>query len=449
MKRYRTLVVLVLLLAVLGALALLDRRRPSTDEAAHLRGRILPAFARAQTTRIELARRDGRTVALRHEASGWWLSDPRRRADDATVESLLAVLELGQIERNAGVADATAKKTFGLDPPLVVVRAGDHTLRIGGDGPGSGVYLQRDDEPGVLVAEHRLVEAADLDPALWRLPHATLSDPAGASRIAFGGWSVARDRGWRVTTPVIARASDEKVDALVQSLIRAHATAELDHARANANDGGVALAPGGGASPAVAASGGDVLALDGGVPLALDGVVEARVDGPCPNVPASATLARADGATLCFAATDFDSLRAPVTTLYERRLFPMRLDDVRALDVSTPTSRLSLRRDNGTWRLTAPRSESGVAADDKVRALVQQLLDAGARAFSPAAPAAPIRVRLATADDDITVELASSGGITLARRAGETLSLEIDPAILDALAAATPANLKAVDGGTR
>jgi hypothetical protein len=109
-RRHATLIGLAVILALVAAVVLLDRARPSTEEVAHTRGRILPDFARAQASRIEIARRDGRTLSLAHEASGWWLTAPHRRADDNAVESLLAVLELGQVERRAGASDEEARR---------------------------------------------------------------------------------------------------------------------------------------------------------------------------------------------------------------------------------------------------------------------------------------------------------------------------------------------------
>jgi hypothetical protein len=407
------------MLALVAAVVLLDRTRPSTDEAAHARRRILPGFARAQATRIEIARRDGRTLSLAHESSGWWLTAPHRRADDNAVESLLAVLEFGQVERRASDHDAEARRRCGLEPPLVIVRAADHVLRIGGDGPARGVYLVRDDQQEVLVAEHRLVEAADRDPALWRSLQPTLSDPAQASRLGFGEWMLARDRGWQVTAPVKVRASDSTVETLVQTLARLRAARELDVA-----------------APAAV-----------GVALTLDGQQQARVDGDCPGGGKLTALVRADGALLCFAASDFDGLRAPVTTFYERRLIPVRLDDVRALDVTAAGRVLSLRRDEGVWRVIAPRTEGGPVSDDKVRAIVAALVEASARGFVGEAPRGPVvRVRVAGGDETVAVELGAAGGIGLGRREGETLSLEIDPALIATLAELTPAQLRTRDG---
>jgi hypothetical protein len=192
-----------------------------------------------------------------------------------------------------------------------------------------------------------------------------------------------------------------------------------------------------------------VPAPTGGVALALDGKEEARVDGACPGGAGATAVMRGDGAVLCVASAGLDTLRAPVTTLYQRRLFPLRLDDVRALDVAAAGKVLSLRRDEGVWRIIAPRSEAAPASDDKVRGVVRALVEAEARGFVSAAPREPlVRVRLASADDEVAVALGTADGMGQARRDGETATLEIDRALVATLAALTPAELRR-DGDMR
>src|SRR6202000_1563986 len=128
------------------ALLYWDARRPTTDDKTRARQHILPGFDRSRAT--ELAIKGSRAVSLRHEASGWWLASGERthvRADDTAVESLLGVLEYGEVERRIDHADAKLRATLGLDPPRFVITVENHTLRIGNDDPSRGVYVARDD----------------------------------------------------------------------------------------------------------------------------------------------------------------------------------------------------------------------------------------------------------------------------------------------------------------
>ena len=390
MKRNRSLALLAAVAVVMAALVWWDRRRPSTEEAARQHERILPGFDRAAATEITVDRA-GVTTQLRHEASGWWLVAPRRRADDGAVEALLAVLEEGQIERRLAVVDEPLRQRLGLAAPRARVHVAGRTLTIGGDDPSRGVYLMRDGEPGALVAEHRLVETADLDPRLWRSMRLGLREPADAARLAYGeSWALERRGGWRVTRPVATRAADAKVDALVQSLSRARAVRELAAAPAGQGDG---------------------------VALLIDGAVEARLGGACPGAATETLVARADGAWLCFRTTDLNLVRAPATTFYERRLFPLRLDDIVAADVGA----LHLRREQGSWRIVAPPGAVAPARDEAVRAWLEPLLAAEARSYATAPPGAGTRVRLATSAEEL---IATVDGAR-ARRAGETVTLEL------------------------
>ncbi|HWE31424.1 MAG TPA: hypothetical protein VHB97_25640, partial [Polyangia bacterium] len=205
-------------------------------------------------------------------------------------------------------------------------------------------------------------------------------DPADAKKIATSAWTLERGQGWRVIAPATARASDAKVDALVQSLERTRAVADDPN------------------RPPV----------DGGMPLVLDGEPQARI--------ADDKVDRADGARLTFRKTDLNLLFAPVTSYYERRLFPLGLDDLVAVDIGP----LKLRRESGAWRAIAPTARA--VDDEKLRAFLEPLLAADARSFSPAPlGAAATRVRLATRDEEIVATVDGAR----ARRAGETLTIEL------------------------
>jgi len=383
-KRHWTLVALGLAAALVAVLIWLDQRRPSTEEAARQRQHILPGFDRARATELVFERPS--PITLRHEASGWWIAEPRRRADDTAVDSLLAVLEYGEIERTIKNVDAKLREKLGLGAPRIILRVEGHTLRIGADDPSRGVYIERDDDRDVYVAERRLIETAGIDKRLWMSMRLTISDPTSAKQIATDAWTLENVSGWHVTKPAHALASGSKVDALIQ---------QLDRTRA--------LREGFGQHDQIS--------------LSLDGSLQARLGGKCGGDEAAGLYAkRSDGAELCFRESDFDLVRAPVETFYERRLFPLRLDDLTDVDIGP----LHLRRSEGAWRVVAPAPRP--ADDAKVRAFLEPLLAAEAAHFSATPLAATAtRVRLATRDQEI---VATVNGAS-ARRAGDTVTLEL------------------------
>jgi hypothetical protein len=154
-----------------------------------------------------------------------------------------------------------------------------------------------------------------------------------------------------------------------------------------------------------------------GAALSLDGVIQSRLVGDCPDSVNQLLVVRVDGAWLCFRATDLNLLRAPPTTFYQRRLFPMRLDDITGADLGP----LRLRREGGMWRITAPTEAVGPARDEAVRAALEPLLAAEARTFATTPLDQGTRVRLTTRDDEVTAVVSGSR----ARRSTDNVTLEL------------------------
>jgi hypothetical protein len=161
----------------------------------------------------------------------------------------------------------------------------------------------------------------------------------------------------------------------------------------------------------------------GGLALAIDGRAQARIGDGAGGCRGAGELAvvRADGATLCFVKEALADLRAGEVRLRERRLFPLRLDEVNAIDVTRGAHRISLRRQSGIWRITMPIESAGVARDEAVRAWLQPLLAVEARGFAAVVPQSSVRVRLASSGEEIVADVAPSA----ARRGGESVSLQL------------------------
>jgi hypothetical protein len=366
------LLVLALVGAAVAVAVWLDRGRPTTDERRVEHAQLAPGFDAARADVIELER-DGKRVRVEKRNGAWWLGPTR--ADDAAVEAIVSTLQYAQVERRAPIALPSARATL---------TAGGITLRIGGDAPGRGVYVERLGE--VVVAEPRLLEVVEAELASARL---TVGDPAGARTLAFAPLSLERQAGgWRIVQPSPARADGDRVDALLAALARARAASTVT--------------PG----PAP---------LPGDRALVLDGKTEARLrDGGCRD---QVLALRADGAALCFDRAALSPLFEP-GELRDPHPFPFRLDEVDALDVREGAATLSLRRAEHAWRITAPLDAAGPADDGAVREWLDALVHARARRF--AAPGRALAtVRMAAGGDEVSVEIGRTDTELTALRRGE------------------------------
>ncbi len=392
--RARTTALLVIAAGVVGALVWWDQRRPSTDEARAAHGKILPGFDRGRARAISV-QHAGVVTTLTHEGDAW-LVDGKGRADADAVEALLGALEFGSVERRLRPPDAATRAQLGLAAPKTGVTVDGVSLKIGAADPsGRAVYVLRGDEPEVLVVEHRLLEVTDLPAGGFRAQGLVTTALESVHALAYGALSVSSDgAGWKVGA---MRADAAKVDALLDTLRRAHARRVIE------------TAP-----------------HDGGTALLVDGRIEARVIGPCPAHVDEQLVARADGTLLCFAADELKPLAGSPLALREARPFSRGLDQVSAVHVQRDKQELTVLRQAGQWRITVPRERAGLADDGLVRAWVGRLLQTHASGFGPPG-ARRGELRL---DNDRCVIGERDGLVTL-QRDGEPEALLVDRAFLD------------------
>ncbi|HEY7956294.1 MAG TPA: DUF4340 domain-containing protein [Polyangia bacterium] len=410
MRRLRTLFVLAALAAILGALTFFDHRRLSTDERHQARGRLFPGFDRARIDSLRLTRGKS-AVELVRKGDAWWIAAPSSLAEPTAVDAVLGELDFGQVERRISNADPALREKLGLRSPRATLEAGGRTFQIGGDAPdGSTVYVASSKDPDVLVVERRFFDVLDKSAEGWRSLRLTLTEPDQGHALAVGEVALERQgAGWALEKPIAARASTTRVDALL---------AAIDRARAHSARPGT---------------------FSGGEPILIDGVLQARLGGPCAGHSDQLEVARSDGLILCFASADLAPVRAGASSLRERRLFPLSLDEVDGVDVADESTHrtLELRRADAAWRIVAPLESAGPADDGAVRDWLSPLLALTASGHGPPGKTA-ITLRLRARGENITVELAPpEGGQVRALRQGEGDALLI-PAPPAALLAPSP-----------
>ncbi len=388
------LVVLSALLLGVAALVYFDRGRPTTDEVKRATEQLFPGLDPARVDKIVIERGGAAITLLRR--AGWWLGDGTR-ADDAAVDPILSTLAYGQVER---LVDSAARDGSGVDSPRVRLLATGRDLtidlRIGADAAGRGVYVARGGD--LLVAESRLLEVTDRDAGAFLSRAALLEEPTAVTTLQIGPLAIERHgAGWRVIQPKPALADSERVGALLSALARA---------RAESTQPGPAPSP-----------------RPDEVALTLDGRSQARIrwsESTCGKLP---QLVRADGVLLCFAADTLQPLQVTVDQLREPHLTDLRLDDVSTIDLEVAGRRLSLRRAQHAWRITAPAEEAAPADDAKVRERLAEILKLRARAFAVPSGDPVGRIRLGGDSGQVSLTLARSNRELTAQRDGEDLAL--------------------------
>lgn len=175
--RPRTVLVLALVAALLGAYLLFDRRAATTDEAAAKRQRLLPTLQvdAVQTLRIEGQGRSA--VQLERVAAGgggpaaWRLkSAPGGPVDAAVLRKLLSTIEF--LEWTRELPGGRNPRQLGLAPPQLAItlgraRGAAWRLELGSVDPsGTGLYARAGKK--IVVVESSTLTALDLGPQSLR-----------------------------------------------------------------------------------------------------------------------------------------------------------------------------------------------------------------------------------------------------------------------------------------
>lgn len=235
--RRRALVNAALLAAAAG-LALLAWLLPRGDGGPAPLTAVAPADVREVTVRYP---REGRQAALELErrADGWHLTAPiTRAARDGRVVTVLAVL--GARPDSCYDAAEHEPARFGLDPPAVVLEAGDAVVAFGDLAADGRRYVRAGDRLCLLPDRARPLLARGLDglasPGLLP-PGATpvrIETPAARASRATAASSWALERGSGSAETWAARWRGARAEAF----LREPPAADLGRLRVSTADGG-------------------------------------------------------------------------------------------------------------------------------------------------------------------------------------------------------------------
>ena len=230
----RTTVSLVAIaLGLLAYIYFVDHRIGPAGTQAPTAGRLLPPFAPAEVTRLEVAR-SNLTIRAELIKDQWHLTDPTYPAQVTAIESFLAALSTldkkEEIPAQEIISKSGGLSPFGLDPPVAVIKlqAGTNVLqlRIGVKTLlGDRVYVQPVGASGILTTDAALLQHLPASANSWRDPRLIHENTLNFDRIAITAGSrplrLERDRTnqlWRLIEPIATRADFGRVEYLLQQL---------------------------------------------------------------------------------------------------------------------------------------------------------------------------------------------------------------------------------------
>ena len=254
--RGRTLIVLALVVAALGAFVLfVERDLPDTEERKERADRLLGLEA-DEVRRVEIVA-DGSRVVLEREApadepddasapgdpvsieAGWRLVEPiAARADGAEVDSL--VRRLTGLDAERTVEEVEDPASNGLEPPRIEIvlgtEAGESRLRVGDPLPASTQRIVSLGASGPLrIVAGGVFEDAVREPGAWRDRDLFPWSRSAIERVRItGGESgdsvllARRGEGFWIEAPFVDAADPDRADRLLLALTGLEADTFLD-----------------------------------------------------------------------------------------------------------------------------------------------------------------------------------------------------------------------------
>ncbi len=435
----RTVVIILSLAVVMMAFILFfERDTMTTDQRMGRKNRVFVKYVQEQVEGLSLRNTNGEEIVIERRGEStdtsqpkWHLTAPRELpADKDQVTAVLSALDYLMRERTVSGKEVAGEAKYGLKTPRLkgafTIRGRTTGFAIGADAPGEKIYLGLDDRPDELYAVDRsffksmdkelgeLRSKQILSRSLKNAERITRAgEPSGLSlrRSAQSPWQVQVEGSW-------IRAAGDRVEALFSTLENLRATRFIaDDVKPSALDQY-------GFKP-----------KSRGVTLGFAGEQELTVliGDPCPGSPHQVHVALKEGGTVSCVDDEFlKDVERPVDQFPELRTAVFREDSLDGLAIERGGNTLSLKREEGQWRLV---DDETPLEQEVVHQLLHLLSDTRAKSIHVGAEAvealgSPLaKITLTDEEGDLVLSLHrdEKNQALAVRRGDEPVVLAVDP----------------------
>ncbi len=394
--RWQTTAVLAIVLVALGAFYYVFeiRQGPEREKAESRKGRVWTAdTADVQELTIE---RPGDSLKVRREGNAWQMLEPvKTRGDRGKIEDVLTTILTARSDREIAASPGSVAE-FGLDKPAAKIAmklkdGKDLGLTLGAKSPtGVWVYARETAKPAVFVVGDSVLRDATLPAADFRDKTLLAVDrkDVTAMDIVTRDDSITlegADGKWRLTRPIALAADTETVTDFLDKL----AAAKIKEFVAEAPR---SLEPYGLEHP---------LHVDIHTGKEKDRATKSLLFGRIDADKKGVYAMRPGESTVLLVPEDvWNAVPKTVATARNKSVIDFDRDKVSRLELESPKGTVTLTRDKGSWRITAP--EALPADQTEAGAVLFKLRELKAQAFLAEDPAGIPRF-LAKPEVQITV----------------------------------------------
>jgi hypothetical protein len=430
-KYLKTLVALVLLGALWGAMTYWDKRKSAETEETDKQEKLL-ALENSHVQSISVKPRDGEAVACRRESGEWAIVEPRKlAADQSAVDSLVSALTDATIDQ---AVDPPPKNLgeFGLEQPALFVEISTDTklekatVLFGDDTPtGGGVYAQLAGNPRVVILPRFTKTSFEKSLFDLRDKRVMTLDGDQLTRLEVEAkdtrWALVKnpEGTWNLDLPPLVRVDRFTVDGLVNRLNTASMQSIVAEEKKNPGQYGF---------------GAPELRLQASGPEGNQTLVVGKMDDGSYFAMNSALdpVFTLDSGFLTQFQKEPDDLR-------DEDLFSFSSFEVNRVEVEAPSGRRVFeKKEESKWKQAAPAAKD--VPTDKLETLLNHLRDLRADSFPRATnldsfglanPAYRFKVRFGDKNEEQTVEASKDGDHVYARRSTDPVACEVSSSSLD------------------